>query len=79
MFIVKSFVAEFVCLLRYKNYSSRMSAKAIREATGKEFINSFLVSNGIVATSRFVTVSADTNWDSLISANPWLKSEVCYL
>lgn len=55
--------------------SAKMSAKAIREATGKGFLNTFLKLDG-VATSRFVSVTADTNWDTLAATNPWLVTEV---
>jgi ATP citrate (pro-S)-lyase len=55
-----------------------MSAKAIREATGKQLINKFLENgNEIgVAKSRFACVDETTDWSELISSNPWLQSEV---
>lgn len=51
-----------------------MSAKAIREAQGKAFLNAFL-EPGVALASRFASVTADTNWNSLVSENPWLKTE----
>ena len=53
-----------------------MSAKAIREATGKDFLNNELPA-GVAAKARFASVSAHTDWDTLAAAHPWLNSEVC--
>lgn len=52
-----------------------MSAKAIREATGKHIINSHLPSGTVAVQSRFASISENTKWDEIISANPWLKTE----
>ena len=52
-----------------------MSAKAIREVQGKAFLNAFL-EPGVAVTSRFVSVTADTDWNALVSQHPWLKTEV---
>lgn len=53
-----------------------MSAKAIREATGKGLINKNLKSSNLaVAKSRFAVVTEETNWVDLVSENPWLKTE----
>ena len=54
-----------------------MSAKAIREATGKDLLNRFL--KGSANTSRYAVVTEKTNFNDLISKNPWLKQEVCLL
>lgn len=51
-----------------------MSAKAIREATGKGLLNKFL-NTGIAVKSQFATVTEDTQWNDLIADNPWLKTE----
>lgn len=50
-----------------------MSAKAIREQTGKELLGKYL-SHGTV--SRFAVVTEETNWDTLTAQNPWLLKEV---
>ncbi|XP_054156443.1 ATP-citrate synthase-like [Oppia nitens] len=50
-----------------------MSAKAIREATGKDLLNRYL--KGTVSTSRFASVTEDTDFNDLIAQNPWLKHE----
>lgn len=52
-----------------------MSAKAIREATGKDLINRKLPSGTKTARLRFITVTEKTNWTDLILAHPWLKTE----
>lgn len=56
-----------------------MSAKAIREATGKDILNRLLDSNSGAATSRFASVSSETNWTDLVAANPWLETSVSSL
>lgn len=53
-----------------------MSAKAIREATGKDLINRNLKSSNLaVSKSRFAVVTEETNWVDLVNENPWLKTE----
>ncbi|CAG0914020.1 unnamed protein product [Notodromas monacha] len=49
-----------------------MSAKAIREATGKELLNKFL--GGTASVCNFCQVNEDNfgQWDALIAANPWM-------
>lgn len=51
-----------------------MSAKAIREATGKDILNRSLDKESGAATSRFAAVSSETNWADLLAANPWLET-----
>lgn len=51
-----------------------MSAKAIREVTGKTLLNNNLPS-GVCATCRFASVCQDTEWEDLVNNNPWLKTE----
>lgn len=51
-----------------------MSAKAIREVTGKNLLNKCLES-GVAATAKFASVDASTDWDALLQDNPWLKTE----
>lgn len=52
-----------------------MSAKAIREATGKDLINRKLGSGTTAAKCRFVSIDESTNWSHLVAENPWLSSE----
>lgn len=54
-----------------------MSAKAIREATGKDILNRLLDSSSGAAKSQFATVNSDTNWDQLRLSHPWLETTVC--
>ncbi|XP_042203092.1 ATP-citrate synthase-like isoform X2 [Homarus americanus] len=51
-----------------------MSAKAIREVTGKAILNNNLPSQ-VCAACRFVPVTDDTNWDDLVRDHPWLRTE----
>ncbi|XP_066593516.1 ATP-citrate synthase [Prorops nasuta] len=51
-----------------------MSAKPIREATGKDLINRRLAADSNAAKCQFVTITQDTNWNSVVADNPWLKS-----
>lgn len=51
-----------------------MSAKAIREATGKDIINRHLPSCG-VSRCRFASVTSETDWSRLVQDNPWLATE----
>lgn len=55
-----------------------MSAKAIREVTGKELINKYLggANETGVQKSRFAAVTESTDWNALVAANPWLESSV---
>lgn len=55
-----------------------MSAKAIREATGKELINKYLEGGSDigVAQSRCASVNEATQWNELLTANPWLETTV---
>lgn len=55
-----------------------MSAKAIREATGKELINKYLEGGNETGTqkSRFASVSESTDWSQLVVEHPWLESTV---
>ncbi|XP_018561698.1 ATP-citrate synthase isoform X2 [Anoplophora glabripennis] len=52
-----------------------MSAKAIREATGKDIINRQLAGNTAAASCRFASVDSDTKFSELVANNPWLKTE----
>lgn len=58
-----------------------MSAKAIREATGKELINKYLEGGNElgVAKSRFASVTESTDWSQLLADNPWLETTVSAL
>ena len=55
-----------------------MSAKAIREATGKELINKYLEGGNEVgvAKSRFASITESTDWSQLLADNPWLETTV---
>ncbi|XP_076240765.1 ATP-citrate synthase [Calliopsis andreniformis] len=52
-----------------------MSAKAIREATGKDLINRKLASGTNAVKCRFVTITEQTNWADVVIENPWLQTE----
>ena len=52
-----------------------MSAKAIREATGKDLLNRHLKCSSAVK-SRFASVDENTNFTDLLNQNPWLGQEV---
>lgn len=51
-----------------------MSARAIREATGKNLINRHLADTAAVKC-RFASVDPDTKFSDLVADNPWLKTE----
>lgn len=53
-----------------------MSAKAIREATGKDIINRLLQGDHGAAQCRFATVTETTQWPQLVQDNPWLETSV---
>lgn len=53
-----------------------MSAKAIREATGKDLLNRLLDSGSGAARCKFAAVNESTNWNELVANNPWLQTEV---
>lgn len=49
-----------------------MSAKAIREATGKDILNRHLLIHPESTQCQFATVTQDTNWAELVEKNAWL-------
>lgn len=51
-----------------------MSARAIREATGKDLINRHLAETAAVKC-RFASVNPDTKYSDLVGDNPWLKTD----
>lgn len=54
-----------------------MSAKAISEQTGKEFLYKYIcTSSAIQNRFKYARVSADTDWARLTQDHPWLLSEV---
>lgn len=55
-----------------------MSAKAIREATGKDLLNRLLDTSSGAARCKFAAVNESTNWNELIANNPWLQTEVIF-
>lgn len=52
-----------------------MSAKAIREATGKDIINRNLSADTAAVQCRFASVDPSTKFSDLVAQNPWLKTE----
>lgn len=54
-----------------------MSAKAIREATGKDILNRLLDSSAGAAKCQFAAVNSETNWDHLRTTHPWVETTVC--
>lgn len=52
-----------------------MSAKAIREAKGKQLLAKYLSS--VIAPVKACTYSTEqeTSWDALVTANPWLLTD----
>ncbi|KAF5304660.1 hypothetical protein FQR65_LT18842 [Abscondita terminalis] len=52
-----------------------MSAKAIREASGKDLINRHLSKDTAVAKCRFVAVDQQTDLVDLVDSHPWLKTD----
>lgn len=63
-------------------YSAAMSAKAISEQTGKEFLYKYICTSAAVQNRfRYASVTAETDWDRLTQEHPWLLTEVmlpCY-
>lgn len=53
-----------------------MSAKAIREATGKDLLNRLLNGSAGAARCNFASVNETTNWTDLVANNPWLQTTV---
>lgn len=51
-----------------------MSAKAIREATGKDILNRHLLIHADSSPCKFATVTQETNWTELVQKNPWLET-----
>uniref|UniRef100_A0AAQ5Y8C3 ATP-citrate synthase n=1 Tax=Amphiprion ocellaris TaxID=80972 RepID=A0AAQ5Y8C3_AMPOC len=53
-----------------------MSAKAISEQTGKEFLYKYICTSAAVQNRfRYATVTAETDWDRLTQEHPWLLTE----
>lgn len=53
-----------------------MSAKAIREATGKGLLNRHLGPTANAAKCQFASVDETTDWGVLVANNPWLNADV---
>lgn len=54
-----------------------MSAKAISEQTGKEFLYKYIcTSSAIQNRFKYARVTPDTDWARLTQDHPWLLSEV---
>lgn len=57
--------------------SGAMSAKAISEQTGKEFLYKHIsASAGVQNRFRYAYVTPETDWDRLTQDHPWLLTEV---
>uniref|UniRef100_H2TQH2 ATP-citrate synthase n=1 Tax=Takifugu rubripes TaxID=31033 RepID=H2TQH2_TAKRU len=53
-----------------------MSAKAISEQTGKEFLYKYICTSAAVQNRfRYARVTAETDWDRLTQEHPWLLTE----
>jgi ATP citrate (pro-S)-lyase len=50
-----------------------MSAKAIREAKGKQLLSKYLSS--VIAPLQVATFNSTTSWDALVVSNPWLTTQ----
>lgn len=54
-----------------------MSAKAISEQTGKEFLYKYICTSAAVQNRfRYARVTAETDFDRLAKEHPWLLTEV---
>jgi len=53
-----------------------MSAKAIREASGKDLINRNLPDGTAAVKCLFASVTEGADWTELLSNNLWLKTQV---
>lgn len=67
-------LAYFFCFF-FLQLREKMSAKAIREATGKDIINRHLSSDTAAVKCKFASVNPDTKFSDLVNDNPWLKTE----
>uniref|UniRef100_A0A8C9ZLH8 ATP citrate synthase n=1 Tax=Sander lucioperca TaxID=283035 RepID=A0A8C9ZLH8_SANLU len=53
-----------------------MSAKAISEQTGKEFLYKYICTSAAVQNRfRYASVTSETDWDRLSQEHPWLLTE----
>lgn len=54
-----------------------MSAKAISEQTGKEFLYKYICTSAAIQNRfRYANVTPETNFDRLAQEHPWLLTEV---
>lgn len=54
-----------------------MSAKAISEQTGKEFLYKYISTSAAIQNRfRYANVTAETDFDQLAKEQPWLLTEV---
>ncbi|KAK9396853.1 ATP-citrate synthase [Crotalus adamanteus] len=61
---------------RHFNPKVTMSAKAISEQTGKEFLYKYIcTSSAIQNRFKYARVTPDSDWDQLIQDHPWLLTE----
>ncbi|KAK6311582.1 hypothetical protein J4Q44_G00172460 [Coregonus suidteri] len=58
-------------------FCSTMSAKAISEQTGKEFLYKYICTSAAVQNRfRYANVTTETDFDRLAQDHPWLLTEV---
>lgn len=64
-------------LTRARVVRAVMSAKAISEQTGKEFLYKYICTSAAVQNKfRYANVTPDTSFDRLAQEHPWLLTEV---
>lgn len=65
----------FICV--FTSVSADMSAKAISEQTGKEFLYKYICTSTPVQNKfRLANVTGETDFDRLVQEHPWLLTEV---
>lgn len=78
IYMCVKWIFAFFFIEKWSGEIINMSAKAIREATGKELINKYLEDGKEigVAKSRFASVNETTDWNQLVVEHPWLETTV---
>lgn len=67
--LLSNILCSFLC-------SWKMSAKAIREAAGKDLLRKFVKSKKLAETPCAV-INEETKWSELTEKHPWLLTQVC--
>lgn len=71
--LISLFMSPLICL----SPRTVMSAKAISEQTGKEFLYKYICTSAAVQNRfRYARVTAETDFDRLAKEHPWLLTEV---